>query len=121
MNVNARHVAAQIDRIAHGYRYSFTSDPQEELSARIAQNCGHGLNAIVFVSGGSEAVESALKLATERIAVGVQSLMQHGGPSVLRELYARRRASYQAYVDRYFRGSWEEAIAMWWGEKRVKS
>ena len=31
------------------------------------------------------------------------------------------RASYQAYVDRYFRGSWEEAIAMWWGEKRVKS
>ena len=65
--------------------------------------------------------ESALKLATERIAVGVQSLMQHGGPSVLRELYARRRASYQAYVDRYFRGSWEEAIAMWWGEKRVKS
>lgn len=43
--------------------------------------------------------------------------MQHGGPSVLRELYARRRASYQAYVDRYFRGSWEEAIALWWGER----
>jgi len=64
--------------------------------------------------------ESALMLATERIVVGVQSLMQHGGPSVLRELYARRRASYQRYVDRYFRGSWEEALSAWWGDQRVK-
>ncbi|MFO1467224.1 MAG: aspartate aminotransferase family protein [Steroidobacteraceae bacterium] len=58
-------IKAQLDRIAHGYRYSFTSAPQEELSAQIAQNCGHGLTAIVFVSGGSEAVESALKLALQ--------------------------------------------------------
>jgi len=61
--------------------------------------------------------ESALTLATERIVVGVQALLNHGGPDVLRELYARRRAAYQQYVDRYFRGSWEEAIAAWWGEK----
>ncbi len=65
--------------------------------------------------------ESALMLATERIATGVQSLLQHGGPAVLRELYARRRASYQQYVDRYFRGSWEEAIEAWWGDLKVKS
>jgi creatinine amidohydrolase len=66
--------------------------------------------------------ESALVLATERIAVGVEALLHHGGPEVLRELYARRRAAYQQYVDRYFRGSWEEAIMDWWGEKlRVKS
>ena len=63
--------------------------------------------------------ESALMLATERLAVGVQSLLQHGGPSVLRELYARRRASYQKYVERYFRGSWEEAIEAWWGEQKL--
>lgn len=50
--------------------------------------------------------DSALRLATERLAVGIRSLMQHGGPSVLRELYARRRAHYQPYVDRYFQGSW---------------
>lgn len=61
--------------------------------------------------------ESALKLATERLAVVVQSLMQHGGPSVLRELYARRRASYQNYVERYFRGSWEAALEAWWEEQ----
>ncbi len=58
--------------------------------------------------------DSALRLATERLAVGIRSLMQHGGPSVLRELYARRRAHYQPYVDRYFQGSWEEAVQAWW-------
>jgi creatinine amidohydrolase len=61
--------------------------------------------------------ESALTLATERLVVGVDALLHHGSPDVLRELYARRRAAYQQYVDRYFRGSWEEAIADWWGEK----
>jgi creatinine amidohydrolase len=66
--------------------------------------------------------ESALTLATERLTVGVEALLHHGGPDVLRELYARRRALYQQYVDRYFRGSWEEAIMAWWGEKvRVRS
>jgi len=55
----------QLDKIAHGYRYSFTSDPQDELSASIADSCDHGLDSIVFVSGGSEAVESALKLALQ--------------------------------------------------------
>ena len=29
-------IRLQLDKIAHGYRYSFTSDPQEELSASIA-------------------------------------------------------------------------------------
>src|SRR6478672_11106307 len=66
--------------------------------------------------------ESALTLAAERLIVGVDALLHHGGPDVLRELYARRRATYQQYVDRYFRGSWEEAITDWWGEKiRVQS
>ena len=64
----------------------------------------------------------ALRLATERLVVGVDALLHHGGPDVLRELYARRRAAYQQYVDRYFRGSWEEAITDWWGERsRVQS
>ena len=63
--------------------------------------------------------ESALRLATERVAAGVCSLMQRGSIDVLRELYARRRAGYQQYVDRDFRGSWEEAIATWWGEKKL--
>jgi adenosylmethionine-8-amino-7-oxononanoate aminotransferase len=56
-------IKAQLDRVAHGYRYSFTSDPLEELTEIVARNSGGGLNRMVFVSGGSEAVESCLKLA----------------------------------------------------------
>lgn len=61
--------------------------------------------------------ESAMALATERIAICVGALLAHAGPDVLRELYARRRATYQGYVDHYFRGSWEDAIAAWWAER----
>ncbi|MFO7170243.1 MAG: creatininase family protein [Chloroflexota bacterium] len=61
--------------------------------------------------------ESALALATERIALSVQALLEHGTADVLRELYARRRAAYRSYVERYFRGSWEEAIQEWWRER----
>lgn len=64
--------------------------------------------------------ESALALATERISSAVGALLRHGGPDALRELYARRRATYQRYVERYFRGSWEDAIQAWWHD-RVKS
>ncbi|CAM5775999.1 adenosylmethionine-8-amino-7-oxononanoate aminotransferase [Labrys miyagiensis] len=55
----------QLDRIAHGYRYNFTSDPLEELTERVGRLCGGTLRQMVFVSGGSEAVESALKLALQ--------------------------------------------------------
>lgn len=58
-------VHEQLKRVMHGYRYSFTSDPLEELTALIAGRCGQGLDSMVFVSGGSEAVESALKLALQ--------------------------------------------------------
>jgi adenosylmethionine-8-amino-7-oxononanoate aminotransferase len=55
----------QLERVAHGYRYLFTSDPLEELTELVHAACGPELADIVFVSGGSEAVESALKLALQ--------------------------------------------------------
>ena len=58
-------IAHQLERIAHGYRYSFTSDPLEELEALITAAAGAAYGAMVLVSGGSEAVESALKLALQ--------------------------------------------------------
>lgn len=66
-------IKAQLDRIAHSYRYSFTSDPLEELTEIIVRRCAEGgggedggdLDRIVFVSGGSEAVESCLKIALQ--------------------------------------------------------
>jgi adenosylmethionine-8-amino-7-oxononanoate aminotransferase len=55
----------QLDRIAHGYRYNFTTDALEELSDIIRALVGGTLNHMVYVTGGSEAVESCLKLALQ--------------------------------------------------------
>lgn len=64
-------IKAQLDRIAHGYRYTFTSDPLEELTAIVAARCGGGLHNMTFNSSGSEAVESALKIALQyQTAIG---------------------------------------------------
>ena len=61
-------VARQLNKVAHGYRYLFTSDPLEDLTAMISRMTeGHFGNA-VFVSGGSEAVESCLKIALQYFA-----------------------------------------------------
>ncbi len=62
--VNAA-IARQLDKIAHGYRYTFTSDPLEELSDIVRTQAGDGLDRMVFVTGGSEATESCLKVALQ--------------------------------------------------------
>jgi adenosylmethionine-8-amino-7-oxononanoate aminotransferase len=58
-------IRRQLEKIAHGYRYSFTSDPLEELEAEISAQAGSVYKTCVFVCGGSEAVESALKIALQ--------------------------------------------------------
>ena len=58
-------IEQQLRRVAHGYRYTFTSDALEELQALITESCGADFATTVFVSGGSEAVESALKVALQ--------------------------------------------------------
>jgi len=56
-------IKLQLDRIAHGYRYTFTSDPLMQLNEHIQSQTGPGFEHISYVSSGSEAVESALKIA----------------------------------------------------------
>ena len=58
-------IKAQLDRIMHGYRYTFTSDPLEELTEYVLAGCGPDFGAVVLVSGGSEAMESCLKIALQ--------------------------------------------------------
>ena len=60
-------IKAQLDRIAHGYRYIFTSDPLEQLTELVIRRCGKdsGLRRMIFVTSGSEAVESCLKIALQ--------------------------------------------------------
>jgi len=62
--VNAA-IESQLARAAHGYRYTFTSDPLERLTELIRLQAGPGSEHMVFVSSGSEAMESALKIALQ--------------------------------------------------------
>ena len=56
-------IRRQLDLVAHAYRYNFTSDPLEELTELVGRRAGPDLQQMVFTCGGSEAVESALKIA----------------------------------------------------------
>ncbi|NML72591.1 aspartate aminotransferase family protein [Rhizobium sp. S-51] len=58
-------VKEQLDRIAHAYRYLFTSDAVEELTEIITRNTGGHFPNIVYVCSGSEAVESCMKIALQ--------------------------------------------------------
>jgi adenosylmethionine-8-amino-7-oxononanoate aminotransferase len=62
--VNAA-IAAQLERVACGYRYLFTSEPLEELTSLLRARCGAEFEHIVYSGSGSEAVESALKVALQ--------------------------------------------------------
>jgi len=62
---------AQLERATFGYRLHFENEPAEMLAARIATLMPADLDRVFFVSGGSEAVESCLKLARQyAIAIG---------------------------------------------------
>ncbi len=56
---------AQMDRATFGYRLHFRTEASEDLAARTAALMPAGLDRVFFVSGGSEAVESAIKLARQ--------------------------------------------------------
>ncbi|MDG1438173.1 MAG: aspartate aminotransferase family protein [Emcibacteraceae bacterium] len=55
----------QMEKSTFGYRLHFENEPAETLAARVAELSPDGHNKVFFVSGGSEAVESAVKLARQ--------------------------------------------------------
>ena len=71
---NPRVLAAmrqQMERATFGYRLHFENEPAERLAAMIAELCPADLDRVFFVSGGSEAMETAVKLARAyKLAVG---------------------------------------------------
>lgn len=65
---------AQMDKATFGYRLHFENEAAETLARRTAEKMPAGLNRVFFVSGGSEAVESATKLARQyAVATGQES------------------------------------------------
>lgn len=56
---------AQMDKATFGYRLHFRTDASEDLATKTASLMPKGLDRVFFVSGGSEAVESAIKFARQ--------------------------------------------------------
>ena len=76
---------AQIERIAYAHTSFFTTDVAETLADTLAADAPNGLNQVYLVSGGSEAIEAALKLAR-------QYFVEIGQPE--RRVFIARRQSY---------------------------
>ncbi|HHB81323.1 MAG TPA: aminotransferase class III-fold pyridoxal phosphate-dependent enzyme, partial [Aliiroseovarius sp.] len=74
----------QLDQLAYAHTGFFTSDAAEELADMLASAAPEGLDKVYLVSGGSEAVEAALKLAR-------QYFVEIGQPN-RRHLIARRQS-----------------------------
>ena len=58
-------VKAQMDSLAFAHTGFFSSAPAEELADLLIAHAPAGMSHVYFVSGGSEAVEAALKLARQ--------------------------------------------------------
>ncbi len=76
---------AQIDRVAYAHTSFFTTDVAEQLADVLVQGAPAGTSHAYFVSGGSEAVEAALKMAR-------QYFVEIGQPQ--RQHFIARRQSY---------------------------
>ena len=76
---------AQIDRLAFAHTGFFTSEPAESLADQLVTHAPAGIERVYLVSGGSEAVEAAIKLAR-------QYFIETGQPE--RQRIIARRQSY---------------------------
>ncbi|WCK54966.1 aspartate aminotransferase family protein [Aneurinibacillus sp. Ricciae_BoGa-3] len=55
----------QAQKISFSYRSQFTSEPAEKLAAKLAAWSPGNLNSVFFVNSGSEATETAMKIAIQ--------------------------------------------------------
>jgi adenosylmethionine-8-amino-7-oxononanoate aminotransferase len=60
-----RAIAEQAERVAYTYIAQFSNEPLERLAERLIGLAPPGLSKVYFVSGGSEAAETALKLVRQ--------------------------------------------------------
>ncbi len=60
-----RALAQQLERLAYAHTSFFTTEPAEKLADLLVAGAPRGLSHVYFVSGGSEAIEAALKMARQ--------------------------------------------------------
>lgn len=56
---------AQLDKIAYAHTSFFTTEVAEQLADRLVEDAPEGISHVYLVSGGSEAIEAALKMARQ--------------------------------------------------------
>ncbi|KVG09801.1 hypothetical protein WJ24_14185 [Burkholderia vietnamiensis] len=78
-------IKRQVQQLPYAHTSFFTTDVAEELADRLVEAAPTGLEHVYFVSGGSEAIEAALKLAR-------QYFVEKGEPQ--RRHFIARRQSY---------------------------
>ncbi|MDP9111005.1 MAG: aminotransferase class III-fold pyridoxal phosphate-dependent enzyme, partial [Candidatus Eremiobacteraeota bacterium] len=61
----AEAIGHQAAKLAYVNGTAFTNEPVEELAAFLATKTPHGVDRVLFLSSGSEAIEAALKLARQ--------------------------------------------------------
>ena len=80
-----RAMREQVDKLAYAHTSFFTTQVAEELADDLVAHAPDGIGHVLFVSGGSEAIEAALKLAR-------QYFVESGEPQ--RRYFIARRQSY---------------------------
>src|SRR5690606_29812132 len=60
-----RAIHAQLDRLAYAHTSFFTTQVAEELADTLVADAPKDISHVYFVSGGSEAIEAALKMARQ--------------------------------------------------------
>jgi hypothetical protein len=80
-----RAIHDQLDKLAYAHTSFFTTEVAEELADTLMAGAPKGLSHVYFVSGGSEAVEAALKMAR-------QYFVERGEPQ--RKCFIARQQSY---------------------------
>src|SRR5690606_3250372 len=68
---------AQLDRIAYAHTGFFTTEAAERLRERLIDAAPEGSDQVYLVSGGSEAVEAALKMARQYFVETGQPQRRH--------------------------------------------
>ncbi|MCE8014555.1 aspartate aminotransferase family protein [Halomonas sp. MCCC 1A17488] len=58
-------IREQVGKVAYAHTAFFTTEPMEALADFLVERAPAGLESVYFVSGGSEAMEAALKLARQ--------------------------------------------------------
>ena len=67
----------QLDTIAYAHTGFFTTEVAERLADRLVEDAPDGLDHVYLVSGGSEAVEAALKMARQYVVEKGESKRRH--------------------------------------------